>query len=212
MPDTPSTQEKPKSPYIGKYVCYDQMDGGACWGRIKDEARVNTMKGEKEVFILEERWVRYQATADKRRFRVFYPDPENSPARSTMVVDGDGSPRAPVHGEVFLEVRKVRGDSTLRKESINLETDIVDVEEMMRRVGMDNVVREVMSADPQAGMQELVTSVGVEIVFRAVLDGKTKGIADAKSAAEIGLKAMMTDEKARAMILERMESLKKSGK
>ncbi len=127
-------------------------------------------------------------------------------------MDGDGSPRAPVHGEVFLEVRKVRGDSTLRKESINLETDIVDVEEMMRRVGMDNVVREVMSADPQAGMQELVTSVGVEIVFRAVLDGKTKGIADAKSAAEIGLKAMMTDEKARAMILERMESLKKSGK
>jgi hypothetical protein len=157
-----------KSSYIGKYVCYDQLDGGACWGRIKDEAKVNTMKGEKEVFILENRWVRYASTMDRGRFRVFYPDASNSPARRIMIQGKDGL-RDPEPGEVQFEVYKVRGDSTLRKEMINLEKDIIDAEELIRRVG-------------------------VEVIFRAVLAGRDAGLADCRSAMEIGLQSLLHDE------------------
>jgi len=40
---------------VGKYVCYGEEDGSFSWGRIVDEGVVNTPKGEKEVFILEDR-------------------------------------------------------------------------------------------------------------------------------------------------------------
>lgn len=43
------------SGFIGKYVCYGNDAGMFCWGRIKDEAEVNTVDGPKEVFILDQR-------------------------------------------------------------------------------------------------------------------------------------------------------------
>ena len=37
--------------HVGKYVCYQQADGGACWGRVKNQGIVNTLKGEREVHV-----------------------------------------------------------------------------------------------------------------------------------------------------------------
>jgi hypothetical protein len=147
------------SEYIGKFVCYDQMDGGACWGRIKDEAEVNTMNGYKEVFILEGRYVRYLRTKNVKNFRRFYPgfaegDLEESKAVSTDENDS----------QMFLEVRKVKGDSTLRKEMIDLENDIVDLDELL----------------------EVVDD---ELLFKSLLT--VSDPCDGKSAAEIGLKALL---------------------
>lgn len=157
--------EKKKSEYIGKYVCYDRIDGGACWGRIKDEAKVNTIHGEKEVFILCDRWVRYSSCKNKGDFRTFFPDLDNLRNRQTMVMSKDGMV-APEYGDIFFEVSRVNGDSTLRKEMIDLEKDVIDAEELIRRAG-------------------------VEVVFRAVLAARGS---DFKSAAEMGVNALLSSE------------------
>lgn len=38
--------------FVGKYVCFAKPDGSFTWGRIKDQGFTNSVKGEKEVFIL----------------------------------------------------------------------------------------------------------------------------------------------------------------
>lgn len=43
--------------YIGKYVCYGNENGGFCWGKIKSVIRINTAKGEADVFVLTDRIV-----------------------------------------------------------------------------------------------------------------------------------------------------------
>lgn len=41
-----------KMSFKGKYVYYGNDEGGFCFGRIESEAKVNTVEGEKRVFIL----------------------------------------------------------------------------------------------------------------------------------------------------------------
>jgi len=45
-------QEKIDKSFVGKYVCYAKSDGSFTFGRIKDQGFQNSIKGEKEVFIL----------------------------------------------------------------------------------------------------------------------------------------------------------------
>ena len=142
--------------FIGKYVCYSRADGGACWGRIKDEAIVNSIHGEKEVFILSDRYVRYQRTADVKDFRRYYPQFSSS---STPVPHPD---------ELFWEVHKVRGDTTLRKEMIDLENDIVELDDVLSAVEDDALFKAVLGAG----------------------NGEVKG----KDALEIGINALLKDE------------------
>ena len=147
-----------ESSFIGKFVCYDQADGCACWGRIVDEAIVNTMEGEKEVFILDNRYVRAWRTRDLRRYRVFHPD-MNDPHLSRP-----GSALGP-SDEPHQQVRKVKGQTTLRKEMIDLENDIVD-------------------------LSEVLAVVDENALFKAILSTKVAG----KTALEIGLSALVQDE------------------
>lgn len=157
------------SEYIGKFVCYTQMDGGCCWGRIKDEAIVNSMEGEKEVFILEHRYVRYERTKNLKNFRRFYPN-------FAQGVQPSDPSKAMIHGdedvqkeeELFFEVRKVKGDSTLRKEMIDLDNDIVDIEDVLDVVD-DNTL------------------------FKAILNAKSDLEITGKTALEIGLNALLKD-------------------
>lgn len=145
--------------YIGKYVCYDQADGGACWGRIKDEAIVNKIDGEKEVFILENRYVRYNRTKNVRNFRKFYPNAAvgDLSASSSGSVRGDDS--------VFLQTSKIKGDSTLHKEQIDLERDIIDLDDIVGLVEDD-------------------------VLFKAILNSRDRSV-DGTHAAEIGLNALL---------------------
>jgi len=169
-----------ESNYIGKFVCYDQADGGACWGRIKDEAVVNTMAGEKEVFILTDRYVRYVLGQNIKQFRRFYPDIDSSPMSKPMELDKDGKLQ---DGDFFHEVRKVRGDSTLRKEMIDLETDIVD-------------------------LSDIIGLVDEETLFKAVLaSGPVKG----KTAREIGILALMENKELSEMVKAELKSRLQSG-
>lgn len=148
--------------YIGMYVCYDQMDGGACWGRIKDEAVVNTMYGEREVFILTDRYVRTPTTSDRKRFGQFYPDAVNDPNLRKPVQQGSQGVEEP---EVTMRVMKVRGDTTVRKEMLNLESDVVDIGDALENVDEDTL-------------------------FKAVLDARADGQVDGKTAFEIGMSAL----------------------
>jgi len=152
------------SEFIGKFVCYDQADGGFCWGRIKDEAVVNTIHGEKEVFILTDRYVRYARTKDLRNFRRFYPMAQQVTPRTASspgsVEEGD---------EVFMETRKVRGDSTLRKEMIDLENDVIDLEDVLG-------------------------AVDDETLFKAVLDARAGAKVTGKTAIEVGLNSLLSDD------------------
>lgn len=157
------------SEYIGKFVCYTQMDGGCCWGRIKDEAIVNSMDGDKEVFILEHRYVRYVRTKNLKNFRRFFPDFAEgvSPGDASMaMIYGDD--KIQKEEELFFEVRKVRGDSTLRKEMIDLENDIIDIEAVL----------------------DVVSS---EVLFKAILNAKTSEEVTGKTALEIGLNVLLND-------------------
>jgi hypothetical protein len=125
----------PKKSYVGKYVCYNQNDGGACWGRIKEEAVVNTMSGEKEVFILTDRYVRHLTGDDRKRFKFFYPDATNEPLM-----------RRPLDGKISYQVSKVKGDTTIRKELLDLEKDVIDIGDLLKIVDTDTLFRIVMGS------------------------------------------------------------------
>jgi hypothetical protein len=43
------------SGFIGKYVCWGDENGMFCWGRIKAEVVMNTAKGPKDAFVLDQR-------------------------------------------------------------------------------------------------------------------------------------------------------------
>jgi len=168
-------RERTHSEYIGKYVCYDQADGGACWGRIKDEAKVNTMKGEKEVFILADRYVRYVRGKSLKDFRRYYPD-MNDPALWKPMSKNDPD------SEFFHEVRKIKGDSTLRKEMIDLDKDIVD-------------------------LSDILSVVSEEVLFKAVLS-RSSGQVGGRNALEIGIRSLIADssmsDEAAAVLKSRM--------
>jgi hypothetical protein len=162
----------PRSEYIGKYVCYDRADGGACWGRIKDVAIVNKIDGEKEVFILEHRYVRYWRNHDLKHFRTFYPNAAvgnfSNPIHGSKGKADDTNSIPGGQDEIFMEVKKVRGDSTLHLDQIDLERDIIDLDDVLG-------------------------AVDDELLFKAVLNAKTDKAIDGKSALEIGLNALLKD-------------------
>ena len=157
-------EEKPNSSYIGKYVCYDQADGGACWGRIKDEAVVNTMNGEKEVFILTDRYVRYTRGENMKDFRRYYPDISDILLNRPMEMKNNKF----TSDGLFFEVRKIKGDSTLRKEMIDLENDIIDL----------------------GDIKDLLGQVSEDIMFKALLDNNAIRNISGESALAIGLQAL----------------------
>ena len=123
-------QKLPGKSYIGKFVCYSQMDGGACFGRIKDECKVNTSTGEKEVFILTDRVVRYVHGNDDRNFRRFFP------TGNAVMVGANGNP---TQEELRCSIRQVPGDSILYKERIDLDKDILDVGEMVDKIDRERL-------------------------------------------------------------------------
>jgi hypothetical protein len=45
-------EKKIDKSFVGKYVCFAKDDGSFTWGRIKDQGFQNSVKGEREVFIL----------------------------------------------------------------------------------------------------------------------------------------------------------------
>jgi hypothetical protein len=87
-----------------------------------------------------------------------------------MISDtSEGEDKAKEEEELFLEVRKVRGDSTLRKEMIDLDNDIVDLEDIL------GVVDD-------------------ETLFRAILSAKACADVNGNDAMEIGLNALLQEK------------------
>lgn len=149
--------------YIGKYVCYNSIDGGCCWGRIKDEGFVTKLDGEHAVFILEDRYQRYQRTGDLRNFRTVFPS----------VRDGKVDPGASfsktlnLSDELYFEVRKVRGDSTLWKELVDLEHDIVDLEDVFKEVDKDELFKAVLSPRNGEVNGKTAMEIGIQSILKA---------------------------------------------
>lgn len=120
--------------HVGKYVCYQRADGGACWGKVTNQGFVNTLNGEREVLILSERYVRYERCKNLSHFRYYFPDVLNDPHNKKAVkATGPGEKDFEdfKESELFYEVRKVPGDSTLRLEEINPETDLMELDEFL---------------------------------------------------------------------------------
>jgi len=164
--------------FQGKYVCYDANDGGACWGRIKCACTVNTMDGEKPAFILEDRYVRYARGTDAKRYYRYYPMGDGA---SGVSVGDDGLPE-----ELWFQVKKVRGDSVLRFDQIDLERDVISM------VGFEGV--------------------STDLLFLVFMAGREQGSVDGKSAIEIGLRSLMQSTEGRQLqerlkqeLTERME-------
>lgn len=88
--------------YDGKYVCYGSAEGKFCWGRIVGEAKVNTVLGLKEVFILEDRM---------------------TGPYGTRAASGQKHKKNP---KMVPNVEKHKGRTILQKDAIDLKKDIVD--------------------------------------------------------------------------------------
>jgi hypothetical protein len=142
--------------FIGKYVCYQRADGGACWGRIKEEAVVNSIHGEKEVFILTDRYVRYQRTADVKDFRQYYPH----------MIDGKSGEPVPKPDDVFWEVHKCGGITTLRKEMIDLENDIVDLADVLSVVDDETLFKAILTTEDTAVTGKTALEIGINALLK----------------------------------------------
>jgi hypothetical protein len=205
--------------HVGKFVCYQRADGGACWGRVKDQGFVNTMKGEREVLILDQRYVRYERNKNVKQFRQFYPDAENDPSlRRPMQVNKDGQleglgmAKAPsdylsVDEELFFEVRYKPGDSTLRLESIDEERDLIEPDELFDVVDRETLFEALLAgkktlaeALKENRHDEIVPSSNREVSKkRGKHEGATTDIRDGGSGAfgntaiEIGLRHLIRE-------------------
>jgi hypothetical protein len=160
-----------KAKLIGKHVCYDAIDGGACWGRIKEVVKVNTMKGEVEAFILSDRYNRYVRGKNLKQFRQFFPDKNDPTKHVSGQISGDG--KFSDDPDLFLESRKIKGDSILQIRMIDLERDVVDVSDLIGKVDTD-------------------------LLFQAFLDGRGMG-ENGRTALEIGMLHLMGDEAIRKL-------------
>jgi hypothetical protein len=68
----------------------------------------------------------------------------------------------------FMEVRRVKGDSTLRKEMIDLDSDIIDFGDLLDIASDDEI-------------------------FKAIMSAKS-GLANGKTALEMGLRAIVKED------------------
>lgn len=118
---------------VGKYVCYNSVDGGACWGRIKAECKVNTMGGEKEAFILEDRVVAHLTATLGVTAKVFSAGSTNSRTMATNPFNGQLS------DEVEVSVTHVKGDTLIRKDVIDLAKDVIDLDDFWGKVPEDKL-------------------------------------------------------------------------
>lgn len=177
---------EPKSTFIGKYVCYNAVDGGACWGRIKAECKVNTMTGEKEAFILEGRMVAYQRSLLGVTVKFF---------KTGMLLPSKTSAMDPQTGkmtdDVGMEVRRCKGDTLIRKDVIDLERDVIDLGEFHER------------------FENLLGNLSEDTLFMALLRGQSEGLCGNK-ALELGLNQLMgsdagLEERVKQELKKRME-------
>lgn len=220
-------KEKICKRHVGKFVCYQRADGGACWGKVKDQGFVNTLKGEREVLILTDRYVRYERGRDLKNFRIFFPDPINDPElRKPMKAVGakeDGSAKLQdfQRGELFFEVRLVPGDSTLRLESINEDKDLIDAKDLLEIVNEKTLFQALMAGRTisdalKDGKDMEVVPSSNEIFKKKYGDyvGTASNVTDGgsgalgKTAIELGLRHLIRtdkefDEKARQLLEER---------
>lgn len=166
--------------HVGKYVCFQRADGGACWGRVKDQGFVNTLNGEREVLILTDRYVRYERCQNLAMFRYYFPDVLNDPhMKKAMKLDGDKLEDFN-DDELFFEVKKVPGDSTLRLESINAETDLMDLHDLLDAVDEKTLFEALLAGQTiqecfeEAKDKEIVGSKVEKVVVPLLgADGKT---------------------------------------
>lgn len=107
--------------YGGRFVCYDAVDGSACWGRIKEVVYVNSQKGLMLAFVLNDRYVKYRAGLNQLAFLRFHPQGIQGPPKE------------------HYRIREVRGDSILRFDQIDLEENVVDLEDEFNGMNSDEL-------------------------------------------------------------------------
>jgi hypothetical protein len=162
-----SMSDEEKSPFIGKFVCYNAVDGGACWGRIKAECTVNTMSGEKEAFILEGRMVAYLRASLGVTVKTFKPG-LLVPVRTAALDLTTGK----LTDDVGIEVKKFKGDTLIRKDVIDLERDVIDLGEFHEK------------------FDSLLGNLSEDALFLALMRGQSVGLCGNK-ALELGLNQLM---------------------
>ena len=181
--------DEKKSPFIGKYICYNAVDGGACWGRIKAECKINTMTGEKEAFILEGRMVAYQRGLMGMTVKFF---------KTGMLLPSKTAAMDPQTGQmtddVGMEVRRCKGDTLIRKDVIDLERDVIDLGEFHER------------------FENLLGNLSEDTLFMALMRGQSEGLCGNK-ALELGLNQLMgsdagLEERVKQELKKRMEQKK----
>lgn len=119
--------------FIGKYVCYNSVDGGACWGRIKAECKINTMDGEKEAFILEHRVVAHLKACQGVTAKSYNIGSRNSRTQALNPFNGQTS------DEVEVSVTHIKGDTLIRKDVIDLTKDVIDLDDFWGKVPEDKL-------------------------------------------------------------------------
>jgi len=134
--------------FVGKYVCYDALDGGACWGRIKDCVVINTQNGEKDAFILEDRWVRYARGASRKRYRLFHDDDR-------------------FDSKVQFVVEKNNGDSILRCDQIDLDKDVVSIGEFLSAIDTETLFLAFMAGQGQGVDGSKALEIGIRVLLES---------------------------------------------
>ena len=176
------SDEQTDSPFIGKFVCYNAFDGGACWGRIKSECVINTMSGEKEAFILEGR-VMVHLRAAKGITAKIVTTGIPTPTRTIAVDPTTGK----ASDDIVMEVIKCKGDTLIRKDVIDLDRDVIDLDEVLEQAPED-------------------------VLFLALMKGQEDGVSgelvEKNKALELGLKHMSNsglEESIKKALKNRME-------
>jgi len=133
--------------YQGRFVCHDVLDGGSCWGKVKEVVYVNTQEGLKLAFVLNDRYVRYSRGTDLKRFRQFHV--------------------ASKPDETFFSVRNVPGDSILQMDKIDLETDIVNIDERLEGMDSDSLFLIFMKGREQVVEGKSAMEIGMKHLMSA---------------------------------------------
>jgi hypothetical protein len=136
--------EDPKT-HIGKYVCYNAVDGGMCWGRIKAVCKINTMSGEKPAFILDGRVVGYLKAKSGLTIKMMKPGC-TLPYGTKAMNQNNGQ----TSDDLEIEVRRIKGDTLLRLDVIDIQRDIITIDEALSKISDDALFIMLVSAKAKA--------------------------------------------------------------
>ena len=117
--------------FKGQYVCFGREDGTFCWGKIEDEIPVNTPDGPRTNFVL--------SGMITCSIPMGTPGPVAHATNAGAKISNAAVAGASAKKNNKLVLTQHKGDRLVRRDSLNMKRDVMDLEEILEGLTNDEM-------------------------------------------------------------------------